>query len=145
VIATRSPVFTSQGTLWEAKGQRFYPMFWGPIPGNGSLDDCDVDDDGLVALVSSLERDETLEHLSLKGNHFSKSGFLALAASLPRIKVLEGITFTWNTSFEAVLPVLMEGFRKNTSLLEVNIDGAEPGKFGLRKLVCFVSGTGSFL
>jgi hypothetical protein len=94
-----------------------------------TLDDCGIDDDGLVALVSSLERDETLDYLSLKGNHFSKSGFLALAASLPRIKVLKRIAFTWNTSFKSVLPALMEGFRENTSLLEVNIDGAEPGKW----------------
>jgi hypothetical protein len=35
---------------------------------------------------------------------------------------LQEIDFTVNASFQSTLSLLMEGFRKNTSLVEVNID-----------------------
>jgi Ran GTPase-activating protein (RanGAP) involved in mRNA processing and transport len=45
-------------------------------------------DDGLVALMSALEENESLEYLDLKDNAFSVQGYMALASSLPKIKGL---------------------------------------------------------
>jgi Ran GTPase-activating protein (RanGAP) involved in mRNA processing and transport len=53
------------------------------------LDACGIYDDGVVALVSAMERNESLQLLSLKGNHIGERGFLALAESLPNIKGLQ--------------------------------------------------------
>jgi Ran GTPase-activating protein (RanGAP) involved in mRNA processing and transport len=90
---------------------------------------CHIDDDGFVALVSALEQNTSLQILSLLGNDFGERGFMALAESLPTIKVLQQIKILANASFQSTLPLLLEGFRKNTSLVEVNydidIDGCE--------------------
>jgi Ran GTPase-activating protein (RanGAP) involved in mRNA processing and transport len=93
------------------------------------LQGCRIGDDGLAALVSALEQNESLEEITVVDNYFSARGYLALAASLPNIKGLRDINFKWTTSDPSVMPALLEGFRKNTSLHEVNIDGCEPGEW----------------
>jgi Ran GTPase-activating protein (RanGAP) involved in mRNA processing and transport len=93
------------------------------------LDDCGIGDDGFAALVSALEGNESLQLLSLKRNHIGERGFLALAESLPNIKGLQRINFMANEAFESTLPLLTEGFRKNTSLVEVNIGRYEKGEW----------------
>ena len=77
-----------------------------------------------MALVSALEQNISLQILNLAGNRFGERGFMALAESLPNIKGLQQIDFTANASFESTLPLLLEVFRKNTSLVKVNIDFA---------------------
>jgi hypothetical protein len=47
---------------------------------------------------------------------------MALAESLPNIKGLQRVAITANASFQSTLPLLLEGFRKNTSLVKVTID-----------------------
>jgi Ran GTPase-activating protein (RanGAP) involved in mRNA processing and transport len=80
-----------------------------------------IDDDGFVTLVSALEQNNSLQILNVAGNQFDERGFSALAKSLPNIKGLQQIDFAANGSFQSTLPLLLEGFRKNTSLVEVNI------------------------
>jgi Ran GTPase-activating protein (RanGAP) involved in mRNA processing and transport len=89
------------------------------------LDSCRIDDDGFVALVSVLEQNTSLQILDLKDNSFGGRGFMALAASLPTIKGLQQLHFTAYTIFQSTtLPLLLEGFRKNTSLVKVTIVGS---------------------
>jgi Ran GTPase-activating protein (RanGAP) involved in mRNA processing and transport len=88
------------------------------------LGSCSIEDDGLVALISALEHNTSLQVLDLQSNSFGERGVLALAESLPNIKGLQQINFMGNKGFQAILPLLLEGFRKNTSLVEVNIDVA---------------------
>jgi Ran GTPase-activating protein (RanGAP) involved in mRNA processing and transport len=83
------------------------------------LNYCGIEDDGFVALVSALEQNTSLQILSLARNNFGERGFMALAQSLPNIKGLQQIDFTANASFQSTLPLLLEGFRKNTSLVKV--------------------------
>jgi Ran GTPase-activating protein (RanGAP) involved in mRNA processing and transport len=80
---------------------------------------CDKVVDGFVALVSALEQNTSLQILMLEGNAFGERGFVALAESLPTIKGLQEIDFSTNASFHPTLPLSLEGFRKNTSLVEV--------------------------
>jgi Ran GTPase-activating protein (RanGAP) involved in mRNA processing and transport len=94
-----------------------------------SLHNCDISDDGVVALMSALEENETLESVVLWDNDFSDRGYLALASSLPNIKGLRQIDFGLTTSDPSVMPALLEGFRNNTSLHHVNMAGCEPGKW----------------
>jgi Ran GTPase-activating protein (RanGAP) involved in mRNA processing and transport len=93
------------------------------------LVDCDISDDGLVALMSALEENETLERLDMKENSFSAQGYLALASSLPNIKGLRRFNFSWTASNPSVVSAMLEGFRENSSLHEVNIEGFENGKW----------------
>jgi Ran GTPase-activating protein (RanGAP) involved in mRNA processing and transport len=88
---------------------------------------CGISDDGLVALMLALEENETLEELDINGNTFSAWGYLALASSLPSIKGLRQIHFSCTTSDPSVMPALLEGFGKNTSLHEANIERCEQG------------------
>jgi Ran GTPase-activating protein (RanGAP) involved in mRNA processing and transport len=83
---------------------------------------CGIRDDGFVALGSALEQNTTLHILDFEYNNFGERGFMALAESLPNIKGLQEITIKANANFQSTLPLLMEGFRKNTSLVEVDID-----------------------
>jgi hypothetical protein len=80
---------------------------------------CDIEDDCVVALVSSLEQN-SLQSLNLAGKQFGKSSFMALAESLSNIKGLQQVGFAANSSFESTLPLLLQGFRMNTSLVKVN-------------------------
>jgi Ran GTPase-activating protein (RanGAP) involved in mRNA processing and transport len=87
------------------------------------LDTCGIFDVGLVALMSALEENETLDELDLLKNTFSVQGYIALASSLPTIKGLRHITFSWMTSDPVANSAMLEGFRENTSLHGVNIVG----------------------
>jgi hypothetical protein len=90
---------------------------------------CHIDDDGFVALVSALEQNSSIQILNLRGNMFGERGFSALAESLPDIKGLQEIGFSANASFQSTLPLLLEGFRRNTSLVDVTIDRCKPGEW----------------
>jgi hypothetical protein len=91
---------------------------------------CGIEDDGLVALVSALEQNSSLKCLCLAGHYFGERGFKALAESLPNIKGLQEINFLAHVGFESTtLPLLKEGFRKNTSLVKVAIDQCERGEW----------------
>jgi Ran GTPase-activating protein (RanGAP) involved in mRNA processing and transport len=92
---------------------------------------CRIDDDGFVALVSALEQDTSLKILILSGNGFGERGFMALAESLPNINGLEQINISGCAGVRSTLPSLQVGFRKNTSLVEVNIAWCELGEWSL--------------
>jgi Ran GTPase-activating protein (RanGAP) involved in mRNA processing and transport len=88
------------------------------------LDWCGIDNDGFAALVSALEHNTSLQILNLAGTGYGKRGFMALAESLPNIKGLQQINIRANMGLQSnTLPLLLEGFRKNTSLVKVNIEG----------------------
>jgi hypothetical protein len=56
---------------------------------------------------------------------------VALSESLLNIKGLQQIDLAANESIQPTLPLLLDGFRKNTSLVEINIDidQCEPGEW----------------
>jgi Ran GTPase-activating protein (RanGAP) involved in mRNA processing and transport len=90
---------------------------------------CGIENDGFVALVSALERNDSLQILNLTGNHVGERGFTALAESLPNIKGLQQVHLRANESFQLTLPLLLKGFRKNTSLVKVAISRCAPRDF----------------
>jgi Ran GTPase-activating protein (RanGAP) involved in mRNA processing and transport len=102
------------------------------------LDFCGIDDDGFVAMVSALEQSTSLQILDLESNDFGERGFIALAESLPNIKGLQQINFNVNASFLSNSPLLLEGFRKNTSLVKVNIDIATCDNMELSQELTFL-------
>jgi hypothetical protein len=108
---------------------------------------CGIEDDGLVALMSTLEQDTSMHILSLLRNDFGDRGFMALAESLRNIKGLQQITISANASFQSTLPLLLDGFRKNISLVEVHIEitDASYRENGHRNCTSCVSGTDSLL
>jgi Ran GTPase-activating protein (RanGAP) involved in mRNA processing and transport len=90
-----------------------------------ALSCCGIDDDGCIALVSALEQNTSLLQLDLR-NDFSPSllrerAFLALAESLPEIKVLQRVDFSWCTGLASATPLLLVGLRKNTSLFRFHV------------------------
>jgi hypothetical protein len=97
-----------------------------------------ISHDGLVTLVSALEDNETLETVNLIEVIFIAQDYLALASSLPNMKGLRQIDFSLSTTDPSVMSALLEGFRKNTSLHDVNIVEDEPGKDWLRELSFFL-------
>jgi Ran GTPase-activating protein (RanGAP) involved in mRNA processing and transport len=95
------------------------------------LDGCGIDADGVVALVSALEHNTSLQILNWRRNHFGERGYMALAESLPNIKGLQQIDSASgaNEGFQSVLPLLLEGFRENTSLVKVVISVCARGEW----------------
>jgi hypothetical protein len=92
-----------------------------------SLFRCGIGDDGFIALISALEQNISLLQLDLRYNHgISERAFLALAESLPDIKVLQRIDFNWCAGLTSVMPLLLEGLRKNTSLFRIHVAGCAP-------------------
>jgi hypothetical protein len=95
-----------------------------------SLDNCGIEDDGFIALVSALELNTSLLHLDLRYNRrFSERAFLALAESLPEIKVLQRLDFSWSSSLALAMPLLLTGLGKNTSLFRFHVIGCVPSSF----------------
>jgi Ran GTPase-activating protein (RanGAP) involved in mRNA processing and transport len=86
---------------------------------------CGIGDDGFVALASALEQNTSLQILDIHYNSFGERGFMALADSLPKIKGLQQINISARGVFlSTTLPLLLEGFRKNTSLVKLIIFGS---------------------
>jgi Ran GTPase-activating protein (RanGAP) involved in mRNA processing and transport len=84
---------------------------------------CQIGIDGFVALVSALEQNTTLQILDLKYNYCFERGFLALAESLPKMKGLLQMNISASAGFQSTTePLLLEGFRKNTSLVKVTMN-----------------------
>jgi hypothetical protein len=96
-----------------------------------SLSYCDIGDDGFSELFSALEQNTSLLHLDLSDNHgfspgFSERIFLALAESLPEIKVLQRFDFCWCAGLASAMPLLLAGLHKNTSLFRVHVANCAP-------------------
>jgi Ran GTPase-activating protein (RanGAP) involved in mRNA processing and transport len=92
-----------------------------------SLSHCCIDDDGFIALVSALAQNTSLLHLYLRGNHgVSERAFLALAESLPEIKVLQQFDFNWCAGLASAMPLLLAGLRENTSLFRFHVADCTP-------------------
>jgi hypothetical protein len=91
-----------------------------------SLPFCDIGDDGFIALASALEQNTSLLLLDLCYNRNSEMAFLALAESLPEIKVLQRVVLSWSTGLASAMPLLLEGLRKNTSLFHIYIPYCAP-------------------
>ncbi len=88
---------------------------------------CDIGDDGVIALVSALEQNKTLLHLDLRDDYaFSERPFLALAESLPEIKVLQRVDLNWCPGLASAMPFLLVGLRENTSLFRFHVAGCAP-------------------
>jgi hypothetical protein len=95
-----------------------------------SLFRCGIGDDGFKALMSALEQNTSLLHLDLCFNWYvSERAFLALVDSLPEIKVLQRVDFSWDTGLALAMPQLLAGLRKNTSLFRLHITDSAPYMF----------------
>jgi hypothetical protein len=91
------------------------------------LSQCGIFDDGFIALVSALEPNTSLLHLDLRCPFgFSGRAFLALAKSLPDIKVLQRLDLSWCIGLASAMPLLLAGLRKNTSLFRFHVAGGAP-------------------
>jgi hypothetical protein len=98
-----------------------------------SLSYCDIGEDGFITLVSALEQNTSLLHLDLRDNHdwsdvpaFSERAYLALAESLPEIKILQRFDLSWSAGLASAMPSLLAGLRKNTSLFRFHVADCEP-------------------
>jgi hypothetical protein len=65
--------------------------------------------------------------LDLRNNYgFGEPAYLALAESLPEIKVLQEVRLTWCPGLASAMPLLLAGLRKNTSLHRFYVAGCRP-------------------
>jgi hypothetical protein len=73
--------------------------------------------------VPALEQNKSLLHLDLRSDwDVSERVFLALAASLPEIKMLQRLDFHWCKGLASAMPLLLTGVRKNTSLFRIQVE-----------------------
>jgi hypothetical protein len=92
-----------------------------------SLCRCNIGDDGFIALISALEQNTSLLHLGLRFSlGFSERAFLALAESLPEIKVLQQVDLLWCRGLASAIPLLLAGLCKNTSLFRFHVADCTP-------------------
>jgi Ran GTPase-activating protein (RanGAP) involved in mRNA processing and transport len=94
-----------------------------------SLSPYSIGDDGFIALVSALEQNTSLLHLDLQYQYnlgFNERAYLALAKSLPEIKVLQRVDLYWCTALASAMPLLLEGLRENTSLFRFHVANCAP-------------------
>jgi hypothetical protein len=77
--------------------------------------------------MSALEQNASLLHLDLSYNNgLSERAFLALAESLPEIKVLQRLDFNWCSALASAMPLLLVGLRKNISLFRFHVANCAP-------------------
>jgi Ran GTPase-activating protein (RanGAP) involved in mRNA processing and transport len=88
-----------------------------------------VGNDGFMALVSALEQNTSLLQLDLRYDRepvYSEPAYLALAESLPEIKVLQRVDLSWCPGLASTMPLLLAGLRKNTSLFRFHVANCAP-------------------
>jgi Ran GTPase-activating protein (RanGAP) involved in mRNA processing and transport len=93
------------------------------------LSDDSIGDDGFIALILALKQNTSLLHLDLRytrGGFNERGAYLVLAESLPEIKVLQQLDFSWCESLASAMPLLLAGLRKNTSLFRFNVSNCAP-------------------
>jgi hypothetical protein len=91
------------------------------------LSSCDALDDGFIALVSAKEQNTSLLQLDLRHfPGFSEPAILALAESLPEIKVLQQVDLCWSRGLVSAMPLLLAGLRKKTSLVRFHVAYCAP-------------------
>jgi Leucine-rich repeat (LRR) protein len=91
------------------------------------LYNCGIGDDGFIAMVSALEQNHSLIHLDLRYAYgFGERGLGALADSLPEVKVLQRVDFSWCTGLALATPLLLAGLHKNTSLFRFHVEDCAP-------------------
>jgi hypothetical protein len=94
---------------------------------NLSLCNCDIGDDGQITLISALEQNTSLLQLDLRiSNGLSERVFLALAESLPEIKILQRLDLSWCEGLASAMPLLLAGLRRNTSLFRCHVGDSAP-------------------
>jgi Ran GTPase-activating protein (RanGAP) involved in mRNA processing and transport len=93
-----------------------------------SLQNCGIGDGGFIELVSALEQNTSLLQLDLRNYEIgvTERAFLALAESLPEIKVLQQVDFDWCRGLASAMPLLLAGLRKNTSLFRFHVADCAP-------------------
>jgi Ran GTPase-activating protein (RanGAP) involved in mRNA processing and transport len=94
-----------------------------------SLSKCGIGDDGFITLMSAMEHNKPLLHIDLSYNTRglnTKQAFLALAESLPEIKVLQRADFCWCRGFTSAMLLFLAGLRKNTSLFLIDVAQCAP-------------------
>jgi hypothetical protein len=92
-----------------------------------SLFQCGISDDGFIPLVSALAQNTSLLELDLWHSYgHSERAFLALAESLPEIKVLQRFDTDWCRDLVSAMPLLLAGLRKNTSLFRFHVANCAP-------------------
>jgi hypothetical protein len=68
-----------------------------------------------------------LLQLDFRHSHgFNEPAFLALAESLPEIKVLQRLDFRWCTGLASAMPLLLAGLRENSSLFRFQLADCAP-------------------
>jgi hypothetical protein len=112
-----------------------------------SLSSCGIEDDGFIDLVSALEQNTTLLQLDLLYDYtdlgFSDRALLALAKSLPEIKVLRRVNLRWGAGLaSATMPLLLAGLRKNTSLFRFHVANGAPDSVPPSPLETFICAGG---
>jgi hypothetical protein len=75
----------------------------------------------VLMMMSALEENTSLLHLDSCSGFLGERVFLALAESLPEIKVLQRIDFIWCLSLASAILLLLAGLRKNTSLFRFHV------------------------
>jgi hypothetical protein len=79
--------------------------------------------------VLALKKNTSLLYLDLC-SHFpgfsDERAYLALAESLPEIKVLQRVDFNWCTCLGSAMPLLLAGLRKNTTLFRFHVKYCAP-------------------
>jgi hypothetical protein len=95
-----------------------------------SLSYCGIGDDGFIALVSVLEQNTSLLQLDLRHSPgFSERAYLAMAESLPEIKVLQRVDIDWCRGLASAMPLVLAGLCKNTSLFRFHVANGAPAFF----------------
>jgi Ran GTPase-activating protein (RanGAP) involved in mRNA processing and transport len=87
-----------------------------------SLYQCDIGEDGFIALVSALQQNNSLLQLDLYHDYsLIERAFLVLAECLTDIKVLQGLTLRWCPELASAMPLLLAGLRTNKSLFRIHV------------------------
>jgi Ran GTPase-activating protein (RanGAP) involved in mRNA processing and transport len=94
-----------------------------------SLAGCSITDDGFVALLSALERNDTLLFLDLRRAAFSRQAYSTLSGSLPRINALQQICMDCCSQLVSEMGSMYNGLDGNTSIVQVTLEDGAPDTF----------------
>lgn len=94
------------------------------------VDDTRLGDEGLMCILAALRERDSLSFLSIEDNYFSPAVLEDLTVTLPQLRGLKRLDFTWNGDLPTSPPEsFLNAFRDNKSLLNITMADLPAGSW----------------
>lgn len=86
-----------------------------------TLNDCNINDKGIISLGKLLEQNQTITHLFLRRNNITSTGLIQFSESLKKNTSLVLLDLNYNCIFDSGAEALAQAIQKHPKLIHINL------------------------